>query len=39
VLNIVDNLEVGGGHPVLDWAFPWRNPNDDLVREASGGEF
>jgi hypothetical protein len=39
VINVVDNLEVGGGHPWLDWFFPWRNPNEDLTREDDRGEF
>jgi osmotically-inducible protein OsmY len=38
VLNVVDNLQVGGGHPWLDWFFPWRNPNEDLTREDDRGE-
>jgi len=29
VVNVNDNL-VLGGHPFLDWFFPWRNPNRDL---------
>jgi osmotically-inducible protein OsmY len=38
VINVIDNLEVGGGHPWKDWFFPWRNPNEDLVREDDRGE-
>ncbi len=30
VINVTDNLVIGGGHPVLDWLFPGRNPNQDL---------
>jgi len=38
VISVVDNLVVGGGHPYLDWFFPWRNQNQDLVDEDSSGE-
>ena len=31
VLNVTDNLVVGGGHPFLDWLWPTRDPNRDLV--------
>ena len=30
VMNVTDNLEIGGGHPFLDWIFPGRDPNRDL---------
>ncbi len=30
VVDVTDNLVIGGGHPVLDWFFPGRNPNQDL---------
>ena len=30
VMNVTDNLEIGGGHPFLDWFFPGRDPNRDL---------
>ncbi len=30
VINVTDNLVIGGGHPFLDWLFPARNPNQDL---------
>ncbi len=30
VIDVTDNLVIGGGHPVLDWFFPGRNPNQDL---------
>ncbi len=36
VINVNDNLVLGGGHPFLDWFFPWRNPNQDLDDVASG---
>jgi osmotically-inducible protein OsmY len=38
VFNVIDNLEVGGGHPFLDWFFPWRNPHRDLVEQDNRGE-
>jgi osmotically-inducible protein OsmY len=38
VFKVIDNLEVGGGHPFLDWFFPWRNPNRDLVEQDNRGE-
>ena len=31
VLNVTDNLVIGGGHPFLDWLLPNRDPNRDLV--------
>jgi hypothetical protein len=34
VINVIDNLEFGGGHPFMDWAFPWRNPNEDLEKDS-----
>lgn len=30
VIDVTDNLVIGGGHPFLDWFFPGRNPNQDL---------
>jgi len=30
VVDVTDNLVIGGGHPFLDWFFPGRNPNQDL---------
>jgi osmotically-inducible protein OsmY len=30
VIDVTDNLVIGGGHPFLDWFFPDRNPNQDL---------
>src|SRR5579875_2753148 len=30
VINVVDNLVIGGGHHLLDWWLPGRNPNRDL---------
>ena len=30
VIDVTDNLVIGGGHPFLDWFFPWRDPNKDL---------
>ncbi len=30
VVDVTDNLVIGGSHPVLDWFFPGRNPNQDL---------
>ncbi len=30
VVDVNDNLVIGGGHPFLDWFFPGRNPNQDL---------
>jgi len=39
VINVIDNLEVGGGHPWKDWFFPWRNPNEDLTRKDQQGEY
>ena len=30
VINVTDNLVIGGGHPFLDWMFPGRDPNSDL---------
>lgn len=31
VLNVTDNLVIGGGHPFLDWLLPTRDQNRDLV--------
>jgi osmotically-inducible protein OsmY len=36
VINVIDNLEVGEGHPFLDWFMPWRNPNKDLEADSKG---
>jgi len=30
VIDVTDNLVIGGGHPFLDWLFPWRDGNRDL---------
>jgi hypothetical protein len=38
VINVVDNLVIGGGHPLLDWFFPTRNPNADLDAQDSTGD-
>jgi BON domain-containing protein len=38
VVNVVDNLVIGGGHPLLDWLFQTRNPNQDLDAADSTGE-
>ena len=38
VINVTDNLVIGGGHPFLDWFFPWRNENQDL-EEGQKGEW
>jgi len=36
VIDVTDNLVVGGGHPFLDWLFPWRDPNKDLEQDDRG---
>jgi len=36
VIDVNDNLVIGGGHPFLDWFFPGRNANQDLDDVASG---
>jgi len=36
VVDVTDNLVIGGSHPVLDWFFPGRNPNQDLDDVARG---
>ena len=36
VIDVTDNLVVGGGHPFLDWVFPWRDANSDLEAAARG---
>ncbi|MGH2344560.1 MAG: BON domain-containing protein [Chloroflexota bacterium] len=33
VLNVTDNLVIGGGHRFLDWLLPTRDPNRDLVED------
>jgi hypothetical protein len=38
VINVVDNLVVGGGQTLLDWFLPGRNPNRDLDAADSAGE-
>jgi len=38
VINVTDNLAIGGGHPFLDWFFPGRDPNKDL-EEADKGDW
>lgn len=38
VIDVVDNLAIGGGHPFLDWFFPGRNPNQDLDALDGTGE-
>ena len=38
VIDVIDNLVIGGGHPFLDWLFPWRDPNQDL-EQADRGEW
>ena len=38
VINVVDNLVIGGGHPLLDWFFQTRNPNQDLDAADNTGE-
>lgn len=30
VIDVTDNLVIGGGHPFLDWLQPTRDPNRDL---------
>ncbi|MDB5077576.1 MAG: hypothetical protein JWO42_3755 [Chloroflexi bacterium] len=36
VINVTDDLVIGGGHPYLDWFFPWRNQNKDLEEGEKG---
>ncbi|MGH2346553.1 MAG: BON domain-containing protein [Chloroflexota bacterium] len=36
VIDVTDNLVIGGGHPFLDWLMPWRDPNKDLEQESKG---
>ena len=38
VINVVDNLVIGGGHHLLDWWLPGRNPNRDLEAVDNSGE-
>jgi osmotically-inducible protein OsmY len=38
VVNVVDNLVIGGGHRLLDWWLPERNPNRDLEAVDNTGE-
>lgn len=38
VINVVDNLVIGGGHRLLDWWLPARNPNRDLEAVDNSGE-
>lgn len=37
VIDVTDDLVIGGGHPFLDWFFPWRDRNRDL-EEADRGQ-
>jgi osmotically-inducible protein OsmY len=36
VLNVTDNLVIGGGHPFLDWLLPGRDSNKDLEQQDRG---
>jgi len=38
IINVTDNLVIGGGHPFLDWLLPTRDPNQDLEKEDSAGD-
>lgn len=38
VIDVTDDVVIGGSHPVLDWFFPWRDPNKDL-EQANKGEW
>jgi len=38
VINVTDNLVVGGGRSLFDWWWPNRDPNRDLERVDSEGE-
>jgi osmotically-inducible protein OsmY len=33
VIDVNDDLVIGGEHPVADWFFPWRNRNEDIQQE------
>ena len=33
VIDINDDLVIGGEHPIEDWFFPWRNRNADIEQE------
>ena len=36
VIDVTDNLVIGGGHPFLDWFFPGRDANKDLEKADRG---
>jgi hypothetical protein len=36
VLNVTDNLVIGGSHPVLNWFFPGRDVNKGLEESDKG---
>ena len=36
VIDVTDDVVIGGSHPVLDWFFPWRDPNKDLEHTDKG---
>ncbi len=38
VINVTDNLVIGGGHPFLNWLLPERDQNKDL-EQADKGEW
>ncbi len=36
VINVTDNLVIGGGHPFLNWLLPGRDANRDLEEADKG---